>query len=108
MDTFFIMSPIVPSDEKTKNCIRHLLATLRVSKMKVISAEEVFKLGDEGLCSCSCKAYQHRAFCHHSAVIWKHRGIIREWPPTLDPRRHAQSKVGRPQKAIRGGALGKK
>ena len=63
---------------------------------------------------CSCENGKHYGFCLHSCIEAMQTGLIKGYPPNFNPTRIAAVKhaapvaLGRPGKAVRGGALGRK
>ena len=66
--------------------------------------------------SCTCEDYQHYLWCVHVCVDAMTRKLLKGFPPTLDPTKIRNLKTGlalqicqgRPAKAAKGGALGRK
>jgi len=106
--TFHVLRPLVADGGHVEQAITHLHAMLSYNNIPMMPLEDLLELReDEGLVSCTCKKYLHYCMCPHSFLTALRRGIIKGYPPTLDPtpvNSNARG-AGRPRKAHPGGAL---
>uniref|UniRef100_A0A7S2DNR4 SWIM-type domain-containing protein n=1 Tax=Octactis speculum TaxID=3111310 RepID=A0A7S2DNR4_9STRA len=93
-NSFYFLTPIPAGDY-----LRGLFDRLKNSGMKIdCSYEDLVLLGPNGLMSCSCSGYLHRAWCIHACVCAFVRGIICGYPMYKDPTPRDTSQRGRPCK----------
>ena len=72
----------------------------------MLDVDEVVDRKANGLVSCTCADYLHYAFCKHSYLIGKDRGIFLRPPITMCPIAVAKRRrQGRFKHIVKGGAL---
>lgn len=80
-NSFYILTPIPEG-----KYLRGLYDRLSNSKMRFrYSYDELVKLKERGLVSCSCSAFLRRAWCIHACVCVFKRKILIGWPQDKDP-----------------------
>lgn len=87
--------------KETRSVFNMLLA----NSYKLITWEDLLSRGNDGLVQCDCKNYMHYCWCYHVATCARDRGIVLEWPATLDVTRHFHLNKGGSYYARKGGAL---
>ena len=74
----------------------------------VIELDAIKAMRNKGFVSCDCSTYLHYAWCYHAGAVAFSRGVITDYPPTMNPNpAFGNSKRGRPKKTVIGGALGR-
>lgn len=87
---FYIMTPIPEG-----NYLLGLFNRLTNSKMRLgVTYAQLLALGHDGLMSCSCSAFLHRAWCIHACVCAFKRKIIVGFPQNKDPTPRKRKGVG--------------
>lgn len=102
---FHVMQPIVDDE-----CIASTWFMLQSSGYNIISLDELLErdFAINGLMSCNCGLYLHYAWCHHSCSVAICREIVLNvpGPEAKAIMRKGKQSVGRPPKALGGGAFG--
>lgn len=91
-NSFYYLTPIPAGDY-----LRGLYHRLKNSGLKIDdSYDDLVQRGHNGLMSCSCSGYLHRAWCIHACVCAFKRNIIIGYPKYKDPTPRDTSLRGRP------------
>ena len=89
------------------SCICYSSSIPKGSEVRV-SAIDPSRLKKNGFVYCTCDAYTHYHWCIHCCGDAKLRGLIKKWPPTLEPMLVGSRSKGRIPNALPGGALGRR
>jgi hypothetical protein len=89
------------------SCICYSSSIPKGSEVRV-SAIDPSRLKKNGFVYCTCDAYTHYHWCIHCCGDAKLRGLIKKWPPTLEPTLIGSRSTGRIPNALPGGALGRR
>lgn len=110
LNSFHIIRPITLEDDNQGDAVQNLLDHLRNHDLKPIDYRALRKRGvNDGLIKCDCSNYLHYGWCKHACSFAFHRGILRKYPPYMDPTGLiSKRKPGPPRKALPGHALSKK
>jgi hypothetical protein len=99
---FHIIRPIEMETELDERAIGDFLGTLKQMGMKVESVAYIKAQGKKGLVSCHCPMYMKRTWCIHSCAMTMQNGIMKNYPPTMDPRSTMKPLTGATKKDSKG------